>query len=177
MSRGQNSYYCMKIFKLTETCGLFYEKDDYIGAVHAIIEALYNVFTEKSWDKIISITVDPDTFEGVVEYEDSILDGQDEKKLMEIHRDCYIAARIMNKYLDYGYRPNSDLFRGFVLGYMESVDEFDEKYDILQTYAYSCSNYISFIEEVASRLIPGITFTGQNLKEWFNRMGFSLPKI
>ena len=76
---------------MENTNRLDYQKNDYIGVVHAIIEALYTVFNDKSWDKIISITVDPDTFEGIVEYEDCVLDGNVAEKTNEyakIHEDC-----------------------------------------------------------------------------------------
>lgn len=169
----------MKTFRLKDTSGYFYQKDDYIGAVHAIIEALYTVFKDKSWDKIISIGIDPKTFEGVVEYEDCILEGDAEEKTKEyaiIHEDCYQAACIMDKYLSYQFSPNKDMFQGFVLGYKQNLSEFEEEYDIIQTYVDNCSDYILFIEDIASELIPGRSFTREYIEARFTAMGFSFPK-
>ena len=168
----------MKTFRLKNTSSPVYQKDDYIGAVHAIIEALHTVFKDKSWDKIISITVDPGTFESVVEYDDCILDGDATEKAKEyakIHEDCYQAACIMDKYLSRQFSPNKDMFCGFVLGYKECLDEFSDEYGIIEEYIDNCKDYILFIEALAGELIPGRTLTRGCLEESFNQMGFSLP--
>lgn len=75
----------MKTFRLEN---LSIEKDDYIGAVHSIIEALHTALEDKSWENIISIGIDSGTFEGVVEYEDRLFEGittDNTKKYALIH--------------------------------------------------------------------------------------------
>lgn len=117
-----------------------------------------------------------DTFEGVVEYEDCILEGDAKEKSKEyliIHEDCYRAACIIDKYLTYQFSPNKDMFQGFVLGCKQNLSELEEEYDIIQTYVDNCSDYILFIEDIASELIPGRSFTREYIEARFTAMGFT----
>lgn len=161
----------MKTFRLEN---ISIEKDDYIGAVHCIIEALYTVLEDKSWENIISIGINSSTFEGVVEYEDRLFEGRttdNTKKYALIHEDCYRVACVINKYLDLRFNPNKDLFRGFLLGYIQELDDMDEKREIILKYAYNCVDYIEFIEDIALDLTVGQSFSREEIEVRFKEMG------
>lgn len=68
------------------------------------------------------------------------------------------------------------MFQGFVLGYKQNLSELEEEYDIIQTYVDNCSDYILFIEDIASELIPGRSFTREYIEARFTAMGFIFPK-
>lgn len=157
----------------------YYEKDSYIGALHAVMELLHIVLTDKSWDKIISISMDSDTFEGIVEYEDCILEGNVELKTAKyttIHMECYEAAIIMGRYLDYRFPPNQDIFCGYTVGYIDGLHESDPELHITETYIAPYYKYIGFIQDLADSLFPGDTLTREFIENRFNEMGFSFPE-
>ena len=66
------------------------------------------------------------------------------------------------------------MFCGFILGYKQALNEWEEEYGIIETYVDNCSDYILFIEDLASRLIPGRVFTREHLEAKFNEMGYSV---
>lgn len=163
----------MKTFRLENSD---IEKDDYIGAVHSIIEALYTVLRDKSWENIISIGVDPVTFEGIVEYEDRLFEGNlsdNTEKYSLIHEECYKVACVVDKYLDLRFNPNKDLFHGFLWGYIEELYEMNYTREIILKYAFNCVDYIDFIEEIANHLTAGKSFSREEIEKKFSEMGFT----
>lgn len=151
----------------------------FIGSINCVIEALLIAKRDKSWNNIVSIGIDPDTFQGSVEFDDSILDKEHPYKFFAlVHMNCYYVARVMGPYFENGFF-NKDQFMGFLMGYITSADEYKrerDKYDLMVEIAYEFLDYLPFIEEFANEIEPGKRYKRKDIEKKFKQMGYSLPK-
>lgn len=165
----------MKTYKIENFGVDMYQNDKFGGAIHAIIEALFNALKDKSWDRIISIGTDPTTFEGTVEYEDE--DFQD-NVYSYIHRSCYYVANLMRSYIHHEHFKDNQFF-GFVTGCLYAMgNEYREpgRDSVVASIAYHINDYIIYIESLAHGIEPGKRYTREAIENKFLEMGFSFPE-
>lgn len=159
-----------------------HKNEKFIGALHSIVEVLYNVLSDKSWENVISIGMESNTFEGTVEYEDRILEG----KIMEstfvfIHMLCFYVADLLGRFLEYDPSPD-DSFTVFAVGYVEGkLDGDSDKQTValfhaIRGIACKVSNYIPFIESLAREMVPDKRYTREYIEKKFSEMGFSISE-
>lgn len=167
----------MKTYKIENFGSDMYQNDKFGGAIHAIIEAIFNAKMDKSWDRIISIGTGPITFEGTVEYEDS-QDSDLDDVYSYIHQSCYYVANLMRSYLHNEYFKDSQFF-GFVTGCLYAMgNEYREpgRDSVVASIAYHINDYIMFIESLAHGIEPGKRYTREEIEKKFTEMGFTFPE-
>lgn len=172
----------MKTFRIDNFGSDIYQYDEFGGAIHSITEALFFAKKEKSWDKIISVGIDPVTKEGTVEYVDEISqDDLSDEVYKYIHLHCFYVTNLIRNYLgnDLLRESKDNQFFGFVTGlHYAMVDEIRDPMcdSIVASIAYSINHYIRFIKEIAAELKCGKRYSREYIEAKFIEMGFSLPK-
>lgn len=177
-----NPYVCMKTFRIENFGSDIYQTNELGGATHSIIEALFFALKEKSWSKILSIRIDPTTFEGFVEYVDEFSeDDTSDEVYSYIHKHCFYVANLLRNYLrnDLLRDSKDNQFFGFVNGlHYAMAQEIREpmRESVVASIAYSVNRYIQFIKELASELKAGKRYRREFIEAKFMDMGFSFPK-
>lgn len=163
-------------------CGFEDHKVGDSGIFHAIAEALTIALQEKSWDNIISVSIDSDTKEGIVKYKDSVFSNEPEHcdvLLGAIHLFSFFASAILTKCYIQKITTIEDYVE-YVLATMNDIaedEEFSEsKEEAILSVMIPLAGYLPFIYECSEKLAAakGRTLLGETLKKIFEEMGFSL---